>query len=74
MAIVGGRASAHATHPPSVGPSNPNPKPTLTRPIWEQRTSSYPSVVRCLLQTRDMVWYLLVQLDLVGDEGAPPST
>ena len=74
MAIVGGRASAHATHPPSAGPPNPDLNPTLTRPIWEQHTSSYPSVVRCLLQTRDMVWYLLVQLDLVGDEGAPPST
>jgi hypothetical protein len=41
--------------------------PVFSKSIWEQRTSSYPSVLRCLLQTRDMIWYLLVQLDLVRD-------
>ena len=48
--------------------------PVFSRRIWEQRTSSYPSVVRSLLQTRDLLWFLLLQLGLVrlaDSEGKP---
>ena len=48
--------------------------PVFSRHIWEQRTSSYPSVVRSLLQTRDLLWFLLLQLGLVrlaDSQGAP---
>ena len=47
--------------------------PVFARAIWEQRTSSYPSIVRTFLQTRDCVWYLLVQLNLVGFKDVPPD-
>ena len=47
--------------------------PVFSKHIWEQRQSSFPSVVRTLLQARDCTWYLLVQLNLVGERDQPPD-
>ena len=47
--------------------------PVFATALWEQRTSSYPSVIRTFLQTRDCMWYLLVQLNLVGERDQPPE-
>ena len=47
--------------------------PVFSKDIWQQRQSSFPSVVRTLLQARDCTWYLLVQLNLVGERDQPPD-
>eukprot|EP00966_Prymnesium_polylepis_P034698 806651-Prymnesium_polylepis.1 len=42
--------------------------PVFRAPLWQQGYTSYPSVMRVLLQTRDLTWYLLVQLGMVRND------
>ena len=42
--------------------------PVFTSAIWQQGFTTYPSVMRVLMQTRDLTWYLLVQLGMVKND------